>query len=87
MGVPIRQPPLVAQTLQLLRVHLGGKGKEAGNRESKFNVRLLGRRIKRRKFTEEFTKEQEGRAMHSLFALDEKAREIVQSRRGGTEFV
>ena len=83
MGVPIRQPPLVAQTLQLLRVLYRVEKEGGGNRESKFNVRLLGRRIKRRKFTRE-TRE---RATKLLFALDEKAREILQCRPGGTEFV
>src|SRR5712692_6454115 len=47
MGVPIHQPPLVAQTLQLLRVLYRVEKEGGGNRESIFNVRLLGRRIKR----------------------------------------
>ena len=47
MGVSIRQPPLVAQTLQLLRVLYRVEKEGGGNRESIFNVRLAGGRIKR----------------------------------------
>jgi hypothetical protein len=83
MGVPIRQPPLVAQTLQLLRVLYRVEKEGGGNRESIFNVRLAGCRIKREE-VHEGTRE---RATKLLFALDKKAREILQSRRGGTELV
>src|SRR5467141_1920089 len=83
MGVPIRQPPLVAQILQLARAHFGwGKVRRREPREQ-IQCTPVGSADQEEE-VHEGTRE---RATKLLFALDEKARQILQSRRGGAEFV